>query len=161
MRPNTVKRSTNQPAAITSTATRKIDGRKPPMIRLPKSTKLCGRPVMVELSLTTRAAPAAMLSMPSVTMKDGIFQRVEIQPLRKPQAAPVAMQASSAKVIATAGDRLSSIMTVAPTTVQSASTEPTERSMPPVRMTKVMPAASTVLMAICTKIFSALPGVAK
>jgi hypothetical protein len=29
-----------------------------------------------------------MLSIPSVTMKDGIFQRVEIQPLRKPQTAP-------------------------------------------------------------------------
>jgi hypothetical protein len=27
--------------------------------------------------------------------------------------------------------------------------EPTERSMPPVRMTKVMPAASTVLIAAC------------
>ena len=41
-----------------------------------------------------------------------------------------------------------SVMISAPTTVQSASTEPTERSMPPVRMTKVMPEASTVLIAI-------------
>ena len=40
------------------------------------------------------------------------------------------------------------VMIRAPTTVHKASTEPTERSMPPVRITKVMPAASTVLMAI-------------
>ena len=64
----------NQPRAMTATAIRKIEGRKPPMIRLPKFTKPCGRPVMVELSDSTRAAPAAMLSIPSVTMKDGTFQ---------------------------------------------------------------------------------------
>ena len=32
---------------------------------------------------------------------------------------------------------------------EAASTDPTDRSMPPVRMTKVMPAPSTVLMAAC------------
>ena len=52
-------------------------------------------------------------------------------------------------------------MISAPTTVQSASTEPTERSMPPVRMTKVMPEASTVLIAIWTKILRKFSGVAK
>ena len=52
-------------------------------------------------------------------------------------------------------------MISAPTTVHSASTEPTERSIPPVRMTNVMPEASTVLMPICTKIFRKFSGVAK
>ena len=32
---------------------------------------------------------------------------------------------------------------------EAASTDPTDRSMPPVRMTKVMPAPSTVLIAAC------------
>jgi len=35
-----------------------------------------------------------------------------------------------------------------PTMVASASTDPTERSMPPSRITKVMPTAMTVLMLI-------------
>ena len=52
-------------------------------------------------------------------------------------------------------------MISAPTTVHSASTEPTERSIPPVRMTKVMPDASTVLMPIWTKILRKFSGVAK
>ncbi len=43
------------------------------------------------------------------------------------------------------------VMTRPATTVQSASTEPTERSMPPRRMTKVMPTAITVLMLIWVK----------
>ena len=54
-----------------------------------------------------------------------------------------------------------SVMISAPTTVHSASTEPTERSMPPVRMTNVMPEASTVLIPICTNIFRKFSGVAK
>ena len=49
----------------------------------------------------------------------------------------------------------------APTTVQRASTEPTERSIPPVKMTKVIPDASTVLIAICTNIFRKFSVVAK
>jgi hypothetical protein len=52
-------------------------------------------------------------------------------------------------------------MTRPPTTVASASTEPTERSMPPSRMTKVMPTAMTVLMEICVRMLVRLPSEAK
>ncbi len=71
------------------------------------------------------------------------------------------MQPRSASGIETANGRLGLVMISAPTTVQSASTEPTERSIPPVRMTKVMPDASTVLMPIWTKILRKFSGVAK
>ena len=39
---------------------------------------------------------------------------------------------------------------------EAAKMEPTERSMPAVRMTKVMPAASTVLIAACCSTIEAL-----
>ena len=71
------------------------------------------------------------------------------------------MQPTSASGIETANGSDALVMMSAPTTVQSASTEPTERSMPPVRMTKVMPEASAVLMPIWTKIFKKFSGVAK
>ena len=48
----------------------------------------CGRPVMVALLLTTRAAPLATLSMPSVTMNDGTFHCSTTKPLTKPHKRP-------------------------------------------------------------------------
>ena len=138
----------NQPIRITPTAMRKIEGNTPQTIMLPKSTKGCGSPVMVELLLVTRAAPLATLSIPSVTMKEGIFHCSHTKPLIAPQSAPTPMQPKSASGTDRATGRSLSVMMSAPTTVQSASTEPTERSMPPVRMTMVMPEASTVLIAI-------------
>ena len=158
-RPNTVKRRTNQPIRITPTAIRKIEGNTPKTIRLPKSMNGCGRPVMVELLLVTRAAPLATLSMPRVTMKEGTFHCSTTKPLIAPHSEPTPMQPTSASGTETMNGKSLSVMISAPTTVQSASTDPTERSMPPVRMTKVMPEARTVLMAIWTKIlrkFSAL-----
>ena len=42
-----------------------------------------------------------------------------------------------------------------------ATTEPTERSIPPVRITNVMPMASTPLIDVCSRMFEILPGVRK
>ncbi|MNT32527.1 hypothetical protein D3C72_1684140 [compost metagenome] len=47
------------------------------------------------------------------------------------------------------------------TTAVVPSIEPTERSMPPVRMIKVMPAANTMLIDACRAIFSRLASVKK
>ena len=44
---------------------------------------------------------------------------------------------------------------------EAARIEPTDRSMPPVRMTKVMPAASTVLIAACCATIEMFCGVKK
>jgi len=46
------------------------------------------------------------------------------------------------------GPRSGNLETISPAIAAAARMEPTERSMPPVRMTKVMPAASTVLTAL-------------
>ena len=124
------------------------------MMMLPKSMKDLGTPLMVALLLTTWEAPRAMLIMPSVTMNDGTFQRSETKPLMKPASAPTSSMATIASGIEAQGSspmatkpaRNSGTMMTAPTTVARAITDPTERSMPPMRMTKVMPTASTVLM---------------
>ena len=47
------------------------------------------------------------------------------------------------------GPRSGTFETISPAIAAAARMEPTERSMPPVRMTKVMPAANTVLTAAC------------
>ncbi len=136
---------------------------------LPKSMKTRGRPLMVELSLITCEPPRAIDIMPSVTMKDGTLQRSEMKPLMKPQSAPTRSTKTMASGIESSGSssngtqraRKSGTMMVAPTTVASAITEPTERSMPPTRMTKVMPTASTVFMATWPNMRVKLSPVAK
>jgi hypothetical protein len=142
-------------------ASRKIIGTTPNRISVPKSTNPSGRPLMVELSLATAAPPRATFSMPSVTMNDGTRHRSEMQPLSSPATSPASRQAPRA--IGTASQRGldGSIRTWAPNTVPSARTDPTDRSMPPTRMTKVIPTASTVLIDTCTRMFRTLAGLAK
>ncbi len=60
------------------------------------------------------------------------------------------------KPVITVGARIA-----APMTVVSARTEPTERSMPPMRMTNVMPTARIVLMEIWPRMTEKLSVVAK
>ncbi len=50
---------------------------------------------------------------------------------------------------------------MAPTTEASASVEPTDRSMPRVRMTSSWPIASTAITAVCDSTLPALPVVRK
>ena len=81
--------------------------------------------------------PRATLSMAKVVMNDWRLKRVVTQPLTRPML-PV-----TASVSATTGivSRPSCIRPLAATTAPSAMTAPTERSMPPMRMTMVMPMA--------------------
>ena len=171
-RPKTLKRSTNQATATVTMATMKYTGicTMPRSMRmLPKSMNGRGKPLMVALSLTTCEAPRAIDIMPSVTMNEGTFQRSDTNPLMKPQSAPTSSTSTMASGIETSGSsskrthraRKTGTMMGAPTTAASASTAPTERSMPPMRMTKVMPTASTVLMATWPNMRVKLSGVAK
>ncbi|MGY3109299.1 hypothetical protein ACVWW7_005926 [Bradyrhizobium sp. LM6.9] len=61
-----------------------------------------------------------------------------------PKTAPVSTAAGNHSA-----PRSGNLETINPAIADAARMEPTERSMPPVRMTKVMPAASTVLTADC------------
>ena len=80
---------------------------------------------------------------PSVTMKAGRRKNA----IRLPFTAPNARPTSRANGIARA-DARPSVMDTA-VTAETARTEPTARSMPPVRMTKVNPVASTMLIDAC------------
>src|SRR5271154_2268783 len=83
--------------------------------------------------------PRATPSMPSVTMKGGIAPLV----MRKPLTAPVAAPAARQPRIPVHQGRSRLDVSIAPTTPDRASMEPTERSMPADEMTNVMPIAST------------------
>src|SRR5438093_1325328 len=92
-----------------------------------------------------------MVSMPSVAMKGWTLPRVTTRPSSSPNAAPTA---NPAPMPTSSGRPAES--RPAMTAPETASTEPTLRSMPPVRMTKVMPAAITALMETCRAMLSRL-----
>ena len=152
-RPNTVKRRMNQPTRITPTATRKIDGKHAAddhVAEIDEGLWQTGDGRVV--------AHHARRAAGDVEHAEGDDEGRQLplldtpKPLIAPQSAPTPMQPRSASGTENQAGKILSVMISAPTTVQSARTEPTERSMPPVRITNVMPEAKTVLMAICTKI---------
>ena len=75
-------------------------------------------------------------------------------PLTKPTASP-----TSSPVATATGSGPPRASTSAQSTPASATTEPTERSMPPVRMAKLMPAARIAVNAFWRSTFRRLPGV--
>lgn len=108
-----------------------------------KSNGRSGLNTVVSLP-SRRATPRMAVSEPSVTMKGGSFSQAMMAPLRKPQARPAAIAAGTPSM-----PRSGTSETMTAIMAEAARMEPTERSMPPVRMTKVMPAASTVLIDAC------------
>src|ERR1700722_19646110 len=89
--------------------------------------------------LSTSAKPRATPSMPRVTMNGGIAPLVMRKPLRAPVNAPIARQPRTP----THQGRSRFDVNMAPATPESASIDPTERSMPADEMTNVMPIANT------------------
>ena len=92
----------------------------------------------------SRARPRTAVSEPKVTMNGGSPTNAISAPLRKPKNRPVI---SAAGTPSRPQPAISEQITAA--MAEAARIEPTDRSMPPVRMTKVMPAASTVLIEAC------------
>ena len=72
-----------------------------------------------------------------VAMNGGSFARVMSRPLPKPHAAPT----TTARTIASGNGRFLSFASQPMTIIESAKIEPTDRSMPPMTMTAVMPIA--------------------
>ncbi|MGY4374481.1 hypothetical protein ACVWZ3_002120 [Bradyrhizobium sp. i1.3.6] len=93
---------------------------------------------------SSRARPRTAVREPSVTMKGGRRRSAMSAPLMTPKPRPVSSAAGSHSIPSSG-----SLESVNPAIADAARIEPTERSMPPVRMTKVMPAASTVFTAAC------------
>src|SRR3989441_10298400 len=92
-----------------------------------------------------------MVSIPSVAMKGCTLPRVMTRPLTSPSSAPTA---SPPPMPTSTGRPAASNPAI--TAPENASTEPTLRSMPPVRITNVMPAAMTALMETCRAMLSRL-----
>src|ERR1700739_3625531 len=91
--------------------------------------------------LNRRARPRTAVSDPNVTIKGGSRRKAISAPLTRPNTNPATRQASKPRK-----EKLGTSETISPNIADAATIEPTERSMPPVRMTNVIPAASTVLM---------------
>src|SRR5271163_469205 len=87
--------------------------------------------------------------MPRVTMNGGIAPLVMREPLRAPVNAPIARQPRTP----THQGRSRFDVSMAPATPESASIDPTERSMPADEMTNVMPIASTPNTEVESRIF--------
>jgi hypothetical protein len=94
-----------------------------------------------------------MPSVPRVAISGGIRPLVMNTPLTTPHPVPVAMPAAAPSAMTPQPARAPpcAAITLAATTPEKTRTDPTERSMPPVTMTKVMPTASTSGMAALMK----------
>src|SRR4029450_4286805 len=81
-----------------------------------------------------------------------------IHPFISPKTAPVRMPTSKA----TNGDwGLSPVTKVAATMDENAKTDPTDRSIPPVKITRVIPIASIPLIDVCRRMLLIFSGVRK
>ena len=89
------------------------------------------------------AAPRTMRYVPSVTMKGATLSRVISSPFTAPHNAPAPTPASRAAP----GGQTSSILAI--TTVTNAMIDATERSIPPVMITKVIPIAERHTTVAC------------
>ena len=97
-----------------------------PIEPVPMKRNSSGKPVIGLPPVNTSASPLAIVIIPSVVTKGGTDALVMVAPLIRPQAAPTAKEA---------------VMTD-----DSARIEPTDKSIPAVRMTNVMPTAMMPLM---------------
>ena len=79
---------------------------------------------------------------------------------KRPQAVPLAAAAPTPASTATPGPEPARRV-AATTTVVNATTEPTDRSMPPLTMTRVMPTAHSPTTVVCRAIVDALAADAK
>ena len=91
----------------------------------------------------TKVAPRATCIMPRVVMKADSPTRVTKKPVMKPQPVPTATPMAEASQMFILALKNSEPVT----TPTKATTEPTDRSMPPLISTRVMPMATKPLMA--------------
>src|SRR5439155_9134876 len=118
--------------------------------------KVSEKPEMGRPCVNRSAAPRAMLIMPSVAMNGG-RRPIEIKtPLPIPHTRPTDNPIVNASGIDRPAARLLAI-----TTPENARTEPTDRSIPAVIITNVIPAATTAIIEVCSAILSRFETVRK
>ena len=106
--------------------------------------------------VTITATPRKMFMVASVTMMSGMCSLTISRPFNAPSAVP---RASVSSTVSATGSPALSIMPAS--TPHSDSRLPTERSMPPIMMTMVMPSATMPLMVICWAMTETLLNVLK
>src|SRR5215831_19204785 len=150
-RPKTVLVKTAHPSDTIASATTKIAGTSS-SVAVPKSLNTFGNWNSVRASVTSSAAPRAIFSIPSVTIKEGTLQKLETKPFTKPQIMPTKTHTATAAAIA-AGTGSNSLLSTKPATIaHNAMTDPTDKSIPPIKITKVIPVAMMRLIVICVSI---------
>ena len=87
--------------------------------------------------------------VPSVAMNGGIFPTETSSPFAVPPTAPTPAAITPAITAAHSGETGSAFIPRIESTPERASSEPTERSMPPAAMTNVMPSAIMPLYDTC------------
>ena len=102
----------------------------------------------------TSARPRATCSPASVTMNGSSRKRVEMTPWTAPKAAPQATTKSTVGM----SPQPAVVMIVAVSTLERLRSAPTERSMPAVMMTKVMPTAMMPVSDTARTILAMLSG---
>ena len=96
----------------------------------------------------TSARPRAMPRVPSVTMSGGTFAFATRNPLTSPQPSPQPMATRAPRRAVFQPWPPRAAIALSATTPLKTRTLPTERSMPPVMITKVIPTARTPRMAV-------------
>src|SRR5581483_10817705 len=140
-RPPVVRVRRNQPSANTRSITHTGTG-SPSRIPCPSQLKPGGSSPIDRPPLIQYASPRSIDSVASVTRNEGTFQRATRSPTNAPQIPPSAMPAERP-----ASDPPACAANAA-TIPMRATPDPTERSMPPVRITAVIPTPSTPTMAL-------------
>ena len=128
-----------------------------PIPNQPNRSALSVNPVLTGLPLVyTMVTPRSSSIITSVAINACTRPFATITPVTAPMAAP------SARAAATATSALTSIPTIeAATAPVSASKEPTDRSIPEVRITSVMPTAMMAFTDVCWRMLNRLLTVKK
>src|ERR1700676_768050 len=119
---------------------------------LPSSAKESPRPETGRAPVICNATPRATSIMPSVAMNGGNPMRVTNKPLNAPQIAPMITPPSMP-----IGTGTPAFTSNAATTPESASTDPTDRSIPPVMITQVAPTPRYAMDVTCNHTVMPLP----
>ena len=111
------------------------------------ASKLSSKPKRVAPLGRMNASPRAIAIDAKVTMNGFMPSSVTAMPLKRPQPMPTRMPVATAS-----GTGAWSCITMAAAIPESATTEPDERSMPPVMITKVWPQATMAISEVATRI---------
>src|SRR6201747_689263 len=123
---------------------------KPASVFAPNAVNALGKSNLVRPSEIASVSPRAMAIIASVTMNGTSLSHATDKPFRAPTSAPTANATPSPAMPSATLSGLDPAITVAATMPLSATSEPNDRSMPDVMITKVPPTAAMPTTDTCT-----------